>query len=75
MNKANDKPYSSTPPHQRLSILCSEMLTPIQIIQGCIAIIKKHQVLNNETPEDLLECIVAIENAASRLTKLRDDLM
>ena len=75
MNESSNNLYSSATPEQKLNILRSEMATPIEIIRGCIAVIKKYNESNNNESEDLTECIDAIADAASYLKKLRDELI
>jgi hypothetical protein len=62
--------FASADPEQRLRIVQSEMLTPIEIIRGYAALIKiKITDLNTQ---ELIECIDKIEEAAERLKMLQN---
>ena len=74
MSKANNL-FPSATPEQKLRILSSEMATPIEIIRGCIAILKRHHESISDDQEDLRKCINAIEEAATYLQGLREELL
>jgi len=61
--------FASATPEQRLMIVRSEMLTPIEIIRGYAALIKiKITDLNTQ---ELIECIDEIEKAVEDLRMLQ----
>jgi hypothetical protein len=62
--------FASLTPEQRLMAVMSEMLTPLEIIRGYAALIKKQA--NNTDNQELVEYTEEIEKAAERLKMLRN---
>ena len=75
MNKSLQNQYASSSPEQKLMILLHEIATPILIIQGFAELLKQHYESSNERPEEILEWIDAIANAAEHLKEVRNELM
>jgi hypothetical protein len=66
--------FDSSSPEQKLAILCAEMVTPVAIIQGCAAVIKKHFEAGNKESTDLMDCIEGITKSADKIKELLDEL-
>ena len=75
MNEPLQNQYASASPEQKLAILLHEIATPIAIIQGFAAIMRKHYESSNERPEEILDWINAIAKAADHLKEVRNELM
>ncbi len=75
MNEPLQNQYASASPEQKLAILLHDIATPIAIIQGFAAIMRKHYESSNERPEEILDWINAIAKAADHLKEVRNELM
>ena len=75
MNDRFQNEYASAGPEQKLAIALHEIATPIAIIQGFAIIMRKHYESSNERPEDIMDWINAIANAADRLQEVHDQLI
>ena len=67
--------FSSASPEKRLSILTNEVRTPVEIIRGLVAVIKKDIESNNVKPTEFLNEINTIAEAADKIKELLDDLI
>ena len=47
MNNTEENSPDAPSPEQKLAILSNELATPLAIIQGCAAILKKHYEAEN----------------------------
>ena len=75
MNEPLQNQYASTSPEQKRSIFLHDIATPIAIIQGFAAILRKHYESSNEKPEEILDWINAIARAADHLEEMRKKLV
>ncbi|MCI0549327.1 MAG: hypothetical protein L0287_00070 [Anaerolineae bacterium] len=75
MNKSLQNQYASASPEQKLAILLHEIATPIAIIQGFAALMRKHYESSNERPEEIMDWINAIAKAADHLKEVRNELV
>ena len=67
--------FNSASPEQKLIILRAEMLTPLEIIQGCATVLRKHLEREESTEsKDLIECVDGIAKSASKIKELLDGL-
>ena len=67
--------FNSATPEQKLNILTAELKTPIDIIRGYAAIIKKDIESNRVNPEEILKNITAIAETADKIKALRDEIV
>ena len=66
---------SSISPEQKLAILQNQMVTPLAIIRGHAAMMKKYYEFTSGKPDEIMDWIDAITKAANYLEELRNDLL
>ena len=69
----NDHHISATP-EQKLSILTNELRTPIEIIRGFAAVIKKGIESNSIESTEILNDINTIAESADKIKKILDEM-
>jgi signal transduction histidine kinase len=70
-----NKSLKSASPEQKLSILTNELRTPVEIIRGYAAVIRKEIESNSIEPAELLNEINTIAEAADNIKKLLDEMV
>jgi len=75
MNESSENSPDAPSPEQKLAILGIELATPLAIIQGCAAVIKKHIAAENKESADLLDCIDGITSSAKKIKELLDEMV
>ena len=75
MKEVHHSPSTRISPEQKLAILGIELATPLAIIQGCAAVIKKHIAAENKESADLLDCIDGITSSAKKIKELLDEMV
>ena len=68
-----DDNWKTATPGQKLNALTNMLITPIDIIRGVSQLIKKDIESNNINPDDLLEKVTKIAEAAEKIKILRDE--
>ena len=75
MNKPDENSPDAPSPEQKLAILSNELATPLAIIQGCDAILKRHYEAENLESADLMDCINGITSSAKKIKELLDEMV
>ena len=74
MNKPEENSPDATSPEQKLAILSNELATPLAIMQGCAAILKKHYEAESLESADRMDCINGITSSANKIKELLDEM-
>jgi len=75
MNESSENSPDAPSPEQKLAILSNELATPLAIIQGCAAILKKHYEAENIESADVMDCINGITSSAEKIKELLDEIV
>jgi len=70
-----NNPFESASPEQKLSILSNELRTPVEIIRGIVAVIRKGIESNSVEPAEILKEINTIAEASDKIKELLDEMM